>query len=194
MQAGQVAVLCGAWRPSSGASARLADHALWKLVTASCTPALRHPSPPPRSRRCKTLIAEAFERSVDGGAASPLLNSRLHDFGFRCGARVDGMWRGGGHQAAAAPSRACLGALAWAVWHRPACGAGCSSSTAPMAGPLLALHASHALLSVPVKLPRRGCTCVEQSVLGGVAHLLSFEGSGEAGERWMSRGCPGVAH
>ena len=24
----------------------------------------------------------------------------------------------------------------------------------------------------------RGCTCVEQSVLGGVAHLLSFDGTG----------------
>ncbi|KAI7836200.1 hypothetical protein COHA_009926 [Chlorella ohadii] len=57
------------------------------------------------SRRCKDLIAAAFERSVDGGASSPLLDSRLHDFGFR------------------------------------------------------------------------GCTCVEQSVLGGVAHLLNFVGS-----------------
>eukprot|EP00887_Chlorella_sp_A99_P003184 scaffold9.g3184.t1 len=57
------------------------------------------------SRRCKTLIAAAFEASVDGGAASPLLASRLHDFGFR------------------------------------------------------------------------GCTCVEQSVLGGVAHLLNFDGT-----------------
>lgn len=57
------------------------------------------------SRRCKDLIAAAFERSVDGGAASPLLDSRLHDFGFR------------------------------------------------------------------------GCTCVEQSMLGGVAHLLNFVGS-----------------
>ena len=43
--------------------------------------------------------------SVDGGRASPLLRSRLHDFGFR------------------------------------------------------------------------GCTCVEQSVIGGVAHLLNFDGS-----------------
>ena len=25
----------------------------------------------------------------------------------------------------------------------------------------------------------RGCTCVEQSVLGGVAHLLNFDGTGE---------------
>ena len=35
------------------------------------------------SRRCKELIAAAFDESVDGGRASPLLNSRLHDFGFR---------------------------------------------------------------------------------------------------------------
>ncbi|KAL4447532.1 hypothetical protein ABPG75_004751 [Micractinium tetrahymenae] len=57
------------------------------------------------SRRCKELIAAAFDRSVDGGRTNPLLNSRLHDFGFR------------------------------------------------------------------------GCTCVEQSVLGGVAHLLNFDGT-----------------
>ncbi|KAL4856811.1 Nicotinamide phosphoribosyltransferase [Chlorella vulgaris] len=57
------------------------------------------------SRRCKELIAAAFDQSVDSGRASPLLNSRLHDFGFR------------------------------------------------------------------------GCTCVEQSVLGGVAHLLNFDGT-----------------
>jgi len=57
------------------------------------------------SRRAKDIIQAAFERSVDGGAASPLLGSRLHDFGFR------------------------------------------------------------------------GCTCVEQSVIGGVAHLLNFDGS-----------------
>lgn len=57
------------------------------------------------SRRCKDSIAAAFEASVDAGAASPLLSSRLHDFGFR------------------------------------------------------------------------GCTCVEQSVIGGVAHLLSFDGT-----------------
>ncbi|EFN59608.1 hypothetical protein CHLNCDRAFT_133026 [Chlorella variabilis] len=57
------------------------------------------------SRRCKDLIAAAFEQSVDAGRSSPLLNSRLHDFGFR------------------------------------------------------------------------GCTCVEQSVLGGVAHLLNFDGT-----------------
>jgi len=57
------------------------------------------------SRRIKTVLAEAFDVSVDQGRKSPLLHSRLHDFGFR------------------------------------------------------------------------GCTCVEQSVLGGVAHLLSFKGS-----------------
>ncbi|PSC68478.1 nicotinate phosphoribosyltransferase [Micractinium conductrix] len=57
------------------------------------------------SRRCKEMIAAAFDRSVEGGRASPLLNSRLHDFGMR------------------------------------------------------------------------GCTCVEQSVLGGVAHLLNFDGT-----------------
>lgn len=57
------------------------------------------------SRRAKQTIADGFEVSVDGGASSPFLNSRLHDFGFR------------------------------------------------------------------------GCTCVEQSVLGGTAHLLNFEGS-----------------
>ena len=57
------------------------------------------------SRRCKDVIAAAFERSVDDGAASVLLDSRLHDFGFR------------------------------------------------------------------------GCTGVEQSVLGGCAHLLNFTGT-----------------
>ena len=35
------------------------------------------------SRRCKDRIEEAFEASVDGGRDSPLLSSRLHDFGFR---------------------------------------------------------------------------------------------------------------
>jgi nicotinamide phosphoribosyltransferase len=57
------------------------------------------------SRRCRDTLAAAFAASVDGGAASPLLPSRLHDFGFR------------------------------------------------------------------------GCTGVEQSVLGGCAHLLSFDGT-----------------
>ena len=57
------------------------------------------------SRRAKAIIADAFDISVDEGRANPLLNSRLHDFGFR------------------------------------------------------------------------GCTCVEQSVLGGVAHLLNFDGT-----------------
>ena len=51
-----------------------------------------HPILPPVlllcSRRCKDLIAAAFERSVDGGAASPLLDSRLHDFGFRWGGSI----------------------------------------------------------------------------------------------------------
>jgi nicotinamide phosphoribosyltransferase len=57
------------------------------------------------SRRARDIIEEAFEAGADAGAASPLVTSRLHDFGFR------------------------------------------------------------------------GCTCPEQSVLGGCAHLLSFEGS-----------------
>ncbi|KIY93199.1 nicotinate phosphoribosyltransferase [Monoraphidium neglectum] len=35
------------------------------------------------SRRARDAIAAAFEASVEGGAASPLLGSRLHDFGFR---------------------------------------------------------------------------------------------------------------
>jgi len=57
------------------------------------------------SRRAKDIIADAFEVSVDEGRDSPLLASRLHDFGFR------------------------------------------------------------------------GCTCMEQSVLGGVSHLLNFDGT-----------------
>ena len=57
------------------------------------------------SKRAKDIIATAFDASVDDGRASPLLASRLHDFGFR------------------------------------------------------------------------GTTCVEQSVLGGVAHLLNFDGT-----------------
>jgi nicotinic acid phosphoribosyltransferase len=57
------------------------------------------------SRRTKDIIAAAFDASVEGGRDSPLLPSRLHDFGFR------------------------------------------------------------------------GTTCLEQSVLGGVAHLLNFDGT-----------------
>jgi nicotinamide phosphoribosyltransferase len=57
------------------------------------------------SRRCKDIIALGFETSAENGARNILLNSRLHDFGFR------------------------------------------------------------------------GCTGVEQSVLGGVAHLLNFTGT-----------------
>ena len=57
------------------------------------------------SKRAKDIISDAFELSVDGGKESPLLGSRLHDFGFR------------------------------------------------------------------------GCTCLEQSVLGGAAHLLNFDGT-----------------
>ncbi|KAK9795195.1 hypothetical protein WJX73_003091 [Symbiochloris irregularis] len=57
------------------------------------------------SRRCRDRIEEAFDKSVETGRDSPLLGSRLHDFGFR------------------------------------------------------------------------GCTGVEQSVLGGVAHLINFDGS-----------------
>jgi hypothetical protein len=34
-------------------------------------------------RTAQDIIQAAFERSVDGGAANPLLGSRLHDFGFR---------------------------------------------------------------------------------------------------------------
>ncbi|KAK9909867.1 hypothetical protein WJX75_008746 [Coccomyxa subellipsoidea] len=57
------------------------------------------------SRRARDVIEAAFEQSVEGGAVSPLVPSRLHDFGFR------------------------------------------------------------------------GCCTVEQSVLGGVAHLLNFDGT-----------------
>ncbi|KAF6252467.1 Quinolinate phosphoribosyl transferase [Scenedesmus sp. NREL 46B-D3] len=35
------------------------------------------------SRRARDIIEAAFEVSADGGAASPLVASRLHDFGFR---------------------------------------------------------------------------------------------------------------
>jgi nicotinic acid phosphoribosyltransferase len=35
------------------------------------------------ARRVRDVVEAAFEQSVDGGAASPLLPSRLHDFGFR---------------------------------------------------------------------------------------------------------------
>jgi len=57
------------------------------------------------SKHTKVLIESAFNASVKEGKNHPLLNSRLHDFGFR------------------------------------------------------------------------GCTCVEQSVIGGSAHLLNFDGS-----------------
>ena len=35
------------------------------------------------ARRARDTVEAAFERSVDGGRAHPLLPSRLHDFGFR---------------------------------------------------------------------------------------------------------------
>jgi len=57
------------------------------------------------SRRAKDVIAIGYEKTVDEGSQSPILNSALHDFGFR------------------------------------------------------------------------GCTCVEQSVIGGTAHLLNFCGT-----------------
>ena len=57
------------------------------------------------SRRARDVIEAAFEESAEAGAASHLLPSRLHDFGFR------------------------------------------------------------------------GCCTVEQSVIGGAAHLLNFEGT-----------------
>eukprot|EP00803_Ostreobium_quekettii_P004252 evm.model.scf_468.5 EVM.evm.TU.scf_468.5 scf_468:28650-33560(+) len=57
------------------------------------------------SRRTRDVIEKAFNTSVDDGSASPLVMSRLHDFGFR------------------------------------------------------------------------GCTCVEQSVIGGCSHLLNFTGT-----------------
>lgn len=57
------------------------------------------------SRRARDVIEASFDTTSDAGAASPLVTSRLHDFGFR------------------------------------------------------------------------GCTGVEQAVLGGAAHLLNFEGS-----------------
>ncbi|GBF95014.1 nicotinate phosphoribosyltransferase [Raphidocelis subcapitata] len=72
------------------------------------------------SRRARDAIAAAFEDSVEGGAASPLLASRLHDFGFR------------------------------------------------------------------------GCTSVEQSVIGGCAHLLNFEGTDTMSAAYyaQARGAP----
>lgn len=57
------------------------------------------------SRRTKDIIEAAFEKSCDAGKASPLVPSRLHDFGMR------------------------------------------------------------------------GCTTLDQSIVGGLAHLLSFEGT-----------------
>ena len=74
------------------------------------------------STRAKDVIEAAFERSVDGGRDSPLLGSRLHDFGFR------------------------------------------------------------------------GCTCLEQSVLGGVAHLLNFEGTDTLSAAYYAQVCPGSRH
>ena len=75
----------------------LMPHALLLARYPSCVATL--------SRRAKDVIEAAFEKSVDGGHQSPVVGSRLHDFGFR------------------------------------------------------------------------GCTCVEQSVIGGCAHLLNFDGS-----------------
>ena len=69
------------------------------------------------SRRSRDIIEAGFERSVEGGAASPLLGSRLHDFGCR------------------------------------------------------------------------GCTCVEQSVLGGCAHLLSFDGTDTMSAAYYAQVC-----
>lgn len=57
------------------------------------------------SRRVRDIVQDAFEQAGEGGPDSPLVRSRLHDFGMR------------------------------------------------------------------------GCTCMEQSVIGGCAHLLNFEGT-----------------
>ena len=86
-------------------------------------PPCRYPSTvATHSRRARDVIEAAFERSVDGGRDSPLLGSRLHDFGFR------------------------------------------------------------------------GCTCLEQSVLGGVAHLLNFEGTDTLSAAYYAQVCPGSGH
>lgn len=69
------------------------------------------------SRRARDVIEAAFEQSVEGGAASPLVPSRLHDFGFR------------------------------------------------------------------------GCCTVEQSVLGGVAHLLNFDGTDTLSAAYYAQAC-----
>jgi hypothetical protein len=147
------------------------------------------------SRRCKELIAAAFDRSVDGGRASPLLNSRLHDFGFRCG---DTSW---------ARMTRLRG------WLRSCCSICCRCGAAFVTKqlvvsmltvvPLASVAGEHAPLgrltaraalwvactgstvadAACHRVPFRGCTCVEQSVLGGVAHLLSFDGTGAQGFR-----------
>ena len=69
------------------------------------------------SRRARDVLEAAFEQSVEGGAASPLLPSRLHDFGFR------------------------------------------------------------------------GCCTVEQSVLGGTAHLLNFDGTDTLSAAYYAQAC-----
>lgn len=46
-----------------------------------------------------------------------------------------------------------------------------------------------AAMAAALWLLRRGCTCLEQSVLGGVAHLLNFDGTGEpSAEGWWGWG------
>jgi len=157
--------------------------------TPSCSPALL-----PRSRRCKEFIAAAFDQSVDGGRASPLLNSRLHDFGFRWAG-----WYfravGSAHQESQpAHGRRTWGALlgdALSILNRAV--QLLEPSLNPLFNPVSCLHHAcpaqshrHMLLMLMhcchpwlASVECRGCTCVEQSVLGGVAHLLNFDGTGE---------------
>lgn len=156
LRARVVAAAVPVWVCCPGAVCVASPGAIWGVARDVTPPPPAPPlrcSCPARSRRCKELIGAAFDRSVDGGRASPLLNSRLHDFGFRYAGP-------GNHRKARIHSRvpeaeACV----LAVGSRPA--------RPPMRAPPAAAC--------------RGCTCVEQSVLGGVAHLLSFDGTGGGG-------------
>ena len=114
------------------------------------------------SRRTKDAIEAAFERSVDAGRGSPLVGSRLHDFGFRGCSGLEqsaplGCMRAGALcQRCGSCTRACL----WLPGAAPA------SVVHP--GPVAA--AAHLHRSSPAEPACAG-------VLGGVAHLLNFDGS-----------------
>lgn len=148
------------------------------------------------SRRCRDRIEAAFEASVDEGRQSPLLGSRLHDFGFRGCTGVE--------QSALKLLALHVACLFWwtasMIWRR--CKRGCCSPAWRLCncvrfpscahgrlqsserGSCMAMaHGCRALrmlgwtrICVNTKLSLR-VTRLCTGVLGGVAHLLNFDGT-----------------